>query len=133
MLKGFRDFLLRGNIVDLAVAVIIGAAFGAVVKSFADDFIGGLIGIIGGSPDFGNAGFTINDSKIVYGSTLTALIYFLIVAAVIYFIVITPMQKVMSLRQKEAETESPAPTDETILLTEIRDLLKAQRPPEKRL
>ena len=67
MLKGFRDFLMRGNVVDLAVAVVIGAAFGAVVAAFADDFIGGILGAIGGSPDFGDAGFTVNGSKIVYG------------------------------------------------------------------
>ena len=129
MLKGFRDFLLRGNIVDLAVAVIIGSAFGAVVKAFADDFIGGLIGVIGGSPDFGRAGFVVNGSRIVYGSTLTSLIYFVIVAAVIYFLLVVPMQRLMSLRKEGAASESPAPTDETILLTEIRDLLREQRRP----
>jgi large conductance mechanosensitive channel len=126
MVKGFRDFLLRGNVIDLAVAVIIGAAFGAVVKSFADDFIGGIIGVIGGTPDFGRAGFTVNGSRIIYGSTLTALINFVIVAAVIYFVLVIPMQRLMSMRQEKAETESPAPTDETILLTEIRDLLRDQ-------
>ncbi len=127
MIKGFKDFLFRGNIVDLAVAVIIGAAFGAVVAAFANDFIGGLIGAIGGSPDFGNAGFTINDSKVVIGSTLTALINFVIVAAVIYFVVVVPMQKMMSRRQTGADAETPAPSDETVLLTEIRDLLRQQR------
>ena len=63
MLKGFRDFLMRGNVVDLAVAVIIGVAFGAVVAAFATDFIGGIIGAIGGTPDFGDAGVTVNDSR----------------------------------------------------------------------
>ena len=85
MLKGFRDFLMRGNVIDLAVAVVIGAAFGAVVSAFANDFIGGIIGIVGGSPDFADAGVTINGSKVVYGSTITALIQFAIVAAAIYF------------------------------------------------
>lgn len=127
MLKGFRDFLLRGNIVDLAVAVVLAVAFGAVVMAFATDFVGGLIGVIGGTPDFRNAGVTINNSKIVFGSTLTALIYFVIVAAVIYLFVITPMQKLASLPKEGAAGESPAPTDETILLTEIRDLLREQR------
>ena len=88
MLKGFRDFLMRGNVVDLAVAVVIGAAFGAVVTTFATDFIGGIIGAMGGSPDFGDAGFTVGGSKIVYGSTITALIKFVIVAAAIYFVVV---------------------------------------------
>ena len=122
MLRGFRDFIMRGNVVDLAVAVVIGAAFGAVVAAFADDFVGGILGAIGGSTDFGDAGFTVNGSKIVYGSTLTALIQFLIVAAAIYFIVVVPMQEIA--RRRGAAEESPAPSDETLLLTEIRDLLR---------
>jgi large conductance mechanosensitive channel len=127
MLKGFRDFLLRGNVVDLAVAVVVGAAFGAVVAAFATDFIGGIIGAIGGTPDFGNAGFTVNDSKIVYGSTINALIYFVIVAAAVYFFVVLPMQKLAALRRAEADAETPAPSDEAKLLTEIRDLLAAEQ------
>jgi large conductance mechanosensitive channel len=127
MIRGFRDFLMRGNVVDLAVAVIIGAAFGAVVAAFATDFIGGIIGAIGGTPDFGNAGFTVNDSKIVYGSTINALIYFVIVAAAIYFVIVVPMQVIAARRAKEADAETPAPSDEAKLLTEIRDLL-AERP-----
>ena len=125
MLKGFRDFLMRGNVVDLAVAVVIGAAFGAVVAAFADDFIGGILGAIGGSPDFGDAGFTVNGSKIVYGSTLTALIQFLIVAAAIYFVVVVPMQAMA--RRRGVEEESPAPSDEVVLLTDIRDALRERR------
>ena len=125
MLRGFRDFIMRGNVVDLAVAVVIGAAFGAVVSAFATDFIGGIIGAIGGSPDFGRAGVTVNGSDIVWGSTITALVQFLIVAAVIYFVVIVPMQTMS--RRLRAEYESPAPSDETLLLTEIRDLLREQR------
>ncbi len=115
---------MRGNVVDLAVAVIIGAAFGAVVSAFANDFIGGLIGAIGGSPDFGNAGPTVNGSKIIYGSTLTALIQFIIVAAAIYFVVVVPMQAMAKRRGVSEET--PAPSDEAVLLTEIRDLMAAQ-------
>jgi large conductance mechanosensitive channel len=126
MLKGFRDFLMRGNVVDLAVAVVIGAAFGTVVNAFATDFIGGIIGAIGGTPDFGNAGFTVNDSKIVYGSVINALIYFVIVAAAIYFVVVLPMQNLAEGRGADADT--PAPSDEAVLLTEIRDELRAQRP-----
>ena len=125
MLKGFRDFLMRGNVVDLAVAVVIGAAFGAVVAAFANDFIGGILGAIGGSPDFGRAGFTVNGSKIVYGSTLTALIQFLIVAAAIYFVVVLPMQAMA--RRRGVEEESPGPSDEVVLLTDIRDALR-ERP-----
>ena len=127
MIKGFRDFLMRGNVVDLAVAVIIGAAFGGVVSAFADDFIGGLIGAIGGSPDFGSAGAEVNGSKIVWGSTITALINFLIVSAVIYFLIVVPMARVQSrLRRGEADADTPAPSDEAVLLTEIRDLMRQQ-------
>ena len=122
MLRGFRDFIMRGNVVDLAVAVVIGAAFGAVVAAFADDFVGGILGAIGGSTDFGDAGFTVNGSKIVYGSTLTALIQFVIVAAAIYFVIVVPMQELA--RRRGAAEKSPAPSDETLLLTEIRDLLR---------
>jgi large conductance mechanosensitive channel len=127
MLKGFRDFLMRGNVVDLAVAVVIGAAFGAVVAAFSTDLIGGIIGAIGGTSDFGNAGVTVNDSKIVYGSTINALINFVIVAAAVYFFVVVPMQKLISLRAREADAETPAPSDEAKLLTEIRDLLAAKQ------
>jgi large conductance mechanosensitive channel len=123
VLKGFRDFLMRGNVVDLAVAVVIGAAFGAVVSAFATDFIGGIIGAFGGSPDFKSAGFTVNGSKIVYGSTITSLVNFLIVAAVIYFVVVTPMNALMARMRREADAAPPAPSDEARLLTEIRDLL----------
>jgi large conductance mechanosensitive channel len=126
MIRGFREFILRGNVIDLAVAVVIGAAFGAVVNAFADDFIGGILGAIGGSPDFGRAGVTVNDSKIVYGTTITALIQFLIVAAAIYFVVVAPMTHLSARSGKEADAETPAPSDEARLLTEIRDLLAAQ-------
>ena len=126
MLKGFRDFLMRGNVVDLAVAVVIGAAFGAVVAAIATDFIGGILGAIGGTRDFGDAGFTVNGSKIVYGSTVEALINFLIVATVIYFVVVVPMNR-LTERFKGADADTPAPSDEAVLLTEIRDLLAAGR------
>ena len=126
MLRGFRDFLMRGNVVDLAVAVVIGVAFGAVVAAFSTDFIGGVIGAIGGTPDFSNAGVTVNGSKIVYGSTINALINFAIVAAVIYFIIVVPMQRI-SARFRDADAATPAPSDEAVLLTDIRDLLAAEQ------
>jgi large conductance mechanosensitive channel len=125
MLKGFKAFLMRGNVVDLAVAVIIGTAFGAVVKSFADDFIGGLIAAVGGVPDFTREGIEINGTNVIYGSTITAIINFVIVAAVVYFVVVVPMKQ-LSERGKTADAETPAPSDEAVLLTEIRDLLKTQ-------
>ena len=127
MIKGFRDFLMRGNVIDLAVAVVIGVAFGAVVTAFSTDFIGGIIGAIGGTPDFADAGVTVNDSKIVYGSTINALINFAIVAAAVYFAVVVPIQAVAARRARAADAETPAPSDESRLLTEICDLL-AERP-----
>lgn len=125
MLKGFKDFIMRGNVVDLAVAVVIGAAFGGVVNAFATDFVGGLIGAIGGTPDFGNAGITVNDSKIVIGSTINALINFLIVAAAIYFVVVAPLNA-LAERRKVAEPEDADLSDEAALLKDIRDILAAK-------
>jgi len=127
VIKGFKEFLMRGNVVDLAVAVVIGTAFAAVVKAFSDGFIGGLIGALGGSPDFGEAGFKINGSKVIIGSTLTALINFVIVAAVVYFFVIVPMNLLLERRRRGEEPEPAAPAEDIVLLTEIRDLLR-ERP-----
>jgi large conductance mechanosensitive channel len=124
MLKGFKDFILRGNVVDLAVAVVIGAAFSGIVTAFSKDFIGGLIGIIGGSPDFGAAGFTVNGSKVIYGSTITAAINFLIVAAVIYFLIVVPLNTLMTRRKRGEEPEVVATPEDIALLQEIRDLLR---------
>jgi len=127
MLKGFKDFLMRGNVIDLAVAVVLGAAFGAVISAFATDFIGGIIGAIGGSPNFGRAGVEINGSPVVWGTTITALTYFLIVAAVIYFVIVLPMARLNAMRARGEQVNTPAPSDEAKLLAEIRDLL-AERP-----
>ena len=124
MLKGFKDFLLRGNVVDLAVAFVIGVAFAAVIAAFSTDFIGGIIGAIGGTPDFGDAGFVVNDSKIVVGSTINALINFLIVAAVVYFAVVVPVNRLMERRKSGEEGEVEAPSEDIMLLQEIRDLLR---------
>ncbi|MDQ1617262.1 MAG: large conductance mechanosensitive channel [Actinomycetota bacterium] len=124
MIKGFKDFLLRGNVVDLAVAVVIGLAFAAVISAFAGDFIGGIIGAIGGSPDFGAAGFTVNGSPIIIGSTIDALIYFAIVAAAVYFFVVVPVNTLMERRKRGQEPVATAPTEEILLLQEIRDLLR---------
>jgi large conductance mechanosensitive channel len=124
VIKGFKEFLMRGNVVDLAVAVVIGAAFGAVVKAFSDGFIGGLIGAVGKSPNFDKAGFMLNGSKVVLGPTLTALINFVIIAAVVYFFVIVPMNLLLERRRRGEEPEPAAPAADIALLTEIRDLLR---------
>jgi large conductance mechanosensitive channel len=124
VVKGFKDFLLRGNVVDLAVAVVIGLAFGMVVTAFTTDFIGGIIGAIGGTPDFSRTGFEVNDSKIIIGSTVNALINFVIVAAAVYFFVVVPVNRLMERRKSGEEPEVEAPSEDIILLQEIRDLLR---------
>jgi large conductance mechanosensitive channel len=127
MIRGFRDFLLRGNVIDLAVAVVMGVAFGAVVTAFARDFIGGIIGALGGTPDFDKLGWHVNGSNIIIGSTINALIYFVIVALAVYFFVVVPVNRLEALRRRGQES-SPAATPEDIaLLREIRDLLSARR------
>ena len=90
-MKGFRDFILRGNLVDLAVAVVIGAAFGAIVTALVKDLVTPLIAAIGGKPNFANLSFTINKSHFLYGDFLNALITFVIIAAVVFFFVVKPV------------------------------------------
>jgi large conductance mechanosensitive channel len=123
MLKEFRDFLLRGNVVDLAVAVVIGAAFAALVNSLVADVLTPVIGAIVGKPDFSNLSFTINGSEFNYGNFLNALIAFLSVAAAVFFFVIKPMNTLNRLRGASSEDEA----SELELLAEIRDELRAQR------
>ena len=120
MLQGFKQFIMRGNLVELAVAFIIGAAFATVVSTFTAVLMG-FVGKIGGKPDFSSA--TIADVNV--GQFINAVIAFLIVAAVIYFFVVVPYNK---LRERMSRGEEPAPPSADItLLTEIRDLL-AGRP-----
>jgi len=108
LIKEFRDFILRGNVVDLAIAVVIGAAFGAVVTALVEDFITPLIAAIGGEPDFGALDFTINDSRFAYGHFLNAVISFLILAAVVFFFVVKPINTLLA-RTKKAEEAPPPP------------------------
>jgi large conductance mechanosensitive channel len=99
--KGFRAFLLRGNVVELATAVVIGVAFGVVITAFVKDLVTPVIAAIGGNPDFSSLSFTINNSKFLYGDFLNALIAFLMIAAVIYFVVIVPYTALMARSKKE--------------------------------
>jgi large conductance mechanosensitive channel len=108
MLKGFKQFILRGNVVDLAVAVVIGAAFGAVITSFVEKVLTPLIAAIVGKPDFSALAFTLNGSVIKYGAFLNVLISFLLIAAAIYFFIIAPMNA-YSARARRGE----APPDPT--------------------
>jgi large conductance mechanosensitive channel len=126
MIKEFRAFLFRGNVVDLAVAVVIGAAFKSIVDAMVAGLVTPLIGMIV-SKDFSEMTFTINDSTFFYGTVINAVIGFVAVAAVIFFVIVKPMA-VMAERRKRGEPieDTPAPSDEAILLTEIRDLLASR-------
>jgi len=106
MLKEFRQFILRGSLVDLAVAVVIGTAFAAVITALVADIITPLIAAIGGQPDFGGLSFTVNGSHFLYGAFLNALIAFVIVAAVLFFFVIKPVNHLMAKRRTEPDVES---------------------------
>ena len=100
-MRGFKAFLLRGNVVDLAIAVVIGVAFGAVVTSFVKDLVTPLIAALGGKPDFSSLYFTINKSQFKYGDFINTAITFVIIAAVIYFLVVIPYQTLIERSRKE--------------------------------
>jgi large conductance mechanosensitive channel len=108
MLKGFRDFILRGNVVDLAVAVIIGAAFNAIVTSFVKDILTQLIAAVVGKPDFKDVVFMLNGTPINIGNFLNATISFLIVASVVYFAVVLPLNTLMARLKKPEPAVPPA-------------------------
>jgi len=125
MFKEFRDFINRGNVIDLAVAVIIGAAFSGIVTSLVNDIVTPIIGVITGGVNFSGLAITVGEAVIGYGNFLQAVINFLLIAFVVFLLV----RMVNNLRKKEADlpADPPAPTTEEKLLTEIRDLLKAPR------
>ena len=123
ILAEFRDFLLRGNVVDLAVAVVVGAAAAAVVRSLVTDLISPLIGLIIGQPNFSDLSFTIGSSVFHYGAFLDAVIAFITIVAAIFFLVIKPTEKLATLT---GTAPDPGPS-EVELLAEIRDLLKSER------
>ena len=105
MIKEFRDFLMRGNLVELAVAFVMGLAFAALISSFVDDLIMPIIAMIFGEPDFSGLTFTINDAVFRYGAFLTALITFITTAAAIFFFVVKPMNALMARMRKPDEDE----------------------------
>lgn len=108
MIEGFKAFILRGNVLDLAVAVVIGAAFGAIVTSLVDNIIMPIIGAFGGQPDFSELTFTINNSVFRWGAFLNSVIAFLIIAFVIYFFVVQPMNRLMAKVSPTAAEAAPA-------------------------
>lgn len=125
MIQEFKDFINRGNVVDLAVAVVIGGAFALVVTSFTNDILMQLVAAVVGKPDFKDLTFTINDAVIRYGAFLTALINFLIIAFAV-FLVVKAINAMQNLRKTAAEEAAEAEVTEVLLLEEIRDLLRQQ-------
>jgi len=125
MLKEFRDFINRGNVVDLAVAVIIGGAFGAIITSLVNDIIMPLIGVILGGLDFSSLSIQVGEAQILYGSFIQAIVYFLIIAFVL-FLAVRGYNKLQKEEEEQAPPPPPEPSPEEKLLAEIRDLLKEQ-------
>jgi large conductance mechanosensitive channel len=133
-MKGFRQFILRGNVVDLAVAVVIGAAFGAVVTAFVTGVINPIIGLLGGH-NFDNLVITLqhashagkDDVQLKYGEVISAVINFVLVAAAIFFLIIKPLNVLAERRKRGQESEEEAPPTEAELLLQIRDLLAARK------
>ena len=117
-MKGFRTFLLRGNVVDLAVGVVIGVAFGAVVTAFVKDLVTPLIAAIGGQPNFGGLYFTINNSRFLYGDFFNAVISFIVIALVIYYFVVLPVNALVARSRKEPPAD-PTTKKCTECLSEI--------------
>lgn len=125
MLKGFKEFIMRGNVVDLAVAVVIGTAFGAVVTALVSDILTPVIAAIVGKPNFAQLTFTVHKSKFLYGAFVNAIISFLFIAAAIYFFVVLPLNKLAERRAAGKPVPAPEVAPDVLLLTEIRDLLAA--------
>lgn len=126
MFKEFREFISRGSVMDLAVGVVIGTAFTAIVNSLVADIIMPLIGVILGGIDFTTLAFTIGDASVTYGNFIQAVINFLIIAFVVFLMVkgINRAQSLVFGEPKKEEPALPAPSNEEVLLAEIRDLLK---------
>ena len=123
-LSGFKNFLLRGNVVDLAVAVVIGSAFTNVVNSFAASFLKPLIALVGGGGQLGGI-LRVGGQKFLWGAFVSQVITFVLTAAIVYFIIVLPMHKLLA-RRASGQTPAPAAPTEVELLVEIRDLLRAQ-------
>lgn len=135
MLQGFKDFILRGNVIELAVAVVIGTAFTGIVTAFSENIINPLIAALGGSPEVNGLAFQLvdgNDETVLdFGAVVTAAINFLLIAAIVYFVLIMPMNRLNETLQKRKgvteDSEEEATSLEANLLVEIRDLLKAEQ------
>jgi large conductance mechanosensitive channel len=126
MIKGFKEFILRGNVVQLAVAVVMGAAFGAVITSLASDVIMPLITAIFGKQDYSKLFITLNKSQIFYGKFITAVISFLLVALGVYFLIVAPLNHLEKIRKRrQGVPDVPPPAESELeLLAQIRDALR---------
>ena len=127
MLKGFKEFISRGNAIDLAVGMVIGAAFTAVVTALVKQVINPLIGGLFGEQNFDDVfQFSVGTATVQPGAVITALVNFLLVAFALYFFIVLPMNALAARRKKEEAVETPEVSEDVQLLSEIRDLLKAQ-------
>ena len=129
MFQGFKDFIMRGNVVDLAVGIVIGAAFTAVVTAFTTGFVKPLIQLLGGGTGVNKGSWQVNGVTFDYATFLNAIITFLITAAVLYFLVVFPLNKLAERRRRGEEPPPKAPSEEVKLLTEIRDALVQGKEP----
>ena len=133
VLTGFKDFIARGNAIDLAVAVVLGAAFGAVVTAIVTGIITPLIAALFSKPDLTGVGnFTWNNADFSIGLVLDGLLKFLLIAAAVYFLIVMPINKLAERRKKGLVAEPAAPSENILLLQEIRDLLAGQTSPAVR-
>jgi large conductance mechanosensitive channel len=123
MFKGFKEFAFKGNLIDIAVGLIIAAAIGAVITSLVENVLMPIIGIFVGTPSFDDLTLTINNSVIKYGSFLTAVVNFILIALVVYYFVVVPYQR---FQKQEAAAPPPGPSTEEKLLAEIRDALRSR-------
>jgi large conductance mechanosensitive channel len=128
MIKEFRDFVLRGNVLDLAVAVVMGAAFGAIITSLVNDIIMPLVGVLLGGVDFSSLSVMVGDAVIAYGKFIQAIVNFLFIALALFFVIksINSTQKRLTKEKEAAPAAPPAPPEDIVLLREIRDLLKSR-------
>lgn len=124
LLKDFRDFLLQGNLITLAIAFVMGVAFAGLLNAFVADIITPIIGMIFGKPDFSGQSFTINSSQFMYGSFINAVIAFVAIAAAVFFFIVKPYEAV-SARREQAEEEAAAPSDEERRHQELLAALRA--------
>jgi large conductance mechanosensitive channel len=127
MFQGFKDFIMRGNVVDLAVGIVIGAAFTSVVTAFTNGFIKPLIQLLGGDTGANAGAWHVGQVKFDYATFLNSVITFLITAAVLYFLVVFPLNALAERRRRGEEPPPAAPAEDIVLLTQIRDALVAGR------